>query len=100
MAPDDQDLGDDARLGLHGIADVEPPRLAVAEQAAIGLLVDRIDAQQDLAATCQHQRGQRVVYHRLVVDRQELLVGRPGHRVKPRAAAAGQNDAFHWCPYV
>ncbi len=88
VATDDEDLGDAARLGLHGVADREPPLPAIAEQPAIRVLVLRIDDQQDLAAARQHQRGERVVDHRLVVDRQELLVRSPCHRVKPRAAAA------------
>src|SRR5882672_7903366 len=88
-APDQEHFGDAAGLGLHRITDLEAPLPAIAEQAAIGLLVVWIDYQQDLATARQHQRAERVVDHRLVVDRQELLVGRPRHRVKPRTAAAG-----------
>ena len=49
---------------------------------------------QDLADPRQHQRGQRIIDHRLVVDRQQLLRGHQGHRVKPRAAATGKNDTL------
>ena len=43
----------------------------------------------------QHQRRQRVVDHRLVVDREQLLADRAGQRVQARAGAAGEDDAFH-----
>ena len=59
------------------------------------VLVITTPHEQDLPAARQHHRRQRVVDHRLVVDRQKLLVGGPRHRVKPRTAAAGQNDALH-----
>ena len=38
------------------------------------------------------RRRERVVDHRLVVDRQQLLADGPGDRVEPRARAAGQDD--------
>src|SRR5216683_62436 len=33
--------------------------------------------------------------HRLVIHRQQMLVGDPRERMKSRAGAPGQNDAFH-----
>ena len=42
----------------------------------------------------QHQRGQRIVDHRLVVDRQQLLRRHERQRMQPRAGAAGENDAL------
>jgi len=53
-----------------------------------------IPSQQDLANAGQHQGRERVVDHRLVVDRQQLLADRPGDRVQACAAAAGQDDPF------
>ena len=50
---------------------------------------------QDLADARQHQDAERVVDHRLVVDRQQLLADDPGQRVEPRARAAGQDDPLH-----
>src|SRR2546426_11501426 len=52
---------------------------------------------ENLPDTSQHQGRQRVIDHRLVVDRQELLALRERHRVETRTSAAGQNDAlsFH-----
>ena len=58
------------------------------------LLVRRGD-HQDLADARQHERRQRVVDHRLVVDRQQLLAHRERERMQPRAGAAGQDDPLH-----
>ena len=37
---------------------------------------------------------ERIVDHRLVVDRQKLLRGDERERMQPRAGAAGQDDAL------
>ena len=50
---------------------------------------------QHLVDAGEDQRGQRVVDHRLVVDRDELLADAQRHRMQPRARAAGQDDASH-----
>ena len=42
----------------------------------------------------QQERGQRVVDHRLVVDRQQLLGYRQGGGMEPGAGAAGEDEAF------
>ena len=51
--------------------------------------------QQDVADAGQHQHRQRIIDHRLVVDRQQLLVDGERRRIKPRARAAGENNALH-----
>ena len=50
---------------------------------------------QDILDAGQHQGGQRVINHGLVVDRQQLFAGDHGQRIKPGAGAAGENNAFH-----
>ncbi len=41
----------------------------------------------------------RVVNHRLVVDRQQLLADRLGDRPEPTAGAAGKDNALHWAAF-
>src|SRR5216117_257892 len=60
---------------------------------ARGVLRRRDD--QDGPDAGEHQRRQRVVDHRLVVDRQKLLREHLRHRVKARSRTAGEDDAFH-----
>src|SRR5262245_24923160 len=50
---------------------------------------------QDLANPGQHQRGERIVYHRLIVNRQQLLAELEGNRPKPTARAACEDDPLH-----
>ena len=68
---------------------------AVAEQALIERQMLARRDQQNIADSRQHQHRQRVVDHRLVVDRQQLLVDGERRRIEPRARAAGENDALH-----
>ena len=50
--------------------------------------------EQDVADAGQHQRRQRIVDHRLVVDRQQLLRHDLRDRIEPRAGAAGEDDSL------
>ncbi len=50
---------------------------------------------QDVPDARQHQHRQRIIDHRLVVDRQQLLGDGEGQRIEPRAAAARKNDSTH-----
>ena len=47
---------------------------------------------QVLTNICQHLGGERVVKHRLVVDRQQLLARGLSDWVAPGAAASRKND--------
>ena len=93
---EDEGLRQAVRAGLHAVADVHAPLAAVAEQGLEARRVLRRADQQDVADAGQHQRGQRVVDHRLVVHRQQLLAQRQRGRVQPGARAAGQDDASAW----
>ena len=95
VAADQEGLGDAVRPRLLGVGKAHAEPLAVAQQAAELRQVLRRGDHQDVADAGQHQRGQRVVDHRLVVDRQQLLGRRQRHRMQPRAGAAGQQDPLH-----
>jgi hypothetical protein len=94
LAPDQERLRDAFGPRLGGVADREPERGAVAEQALEERQVGRRADQQQLPDARQHQGRERVVDHRLVVDRQQLLAHAARDRVQPRAGAAGQDDAL------
>ena len=81
-------------MRLDGVGDRDPELAAVPQQPLEPAdVVGRRD-QQHVADAGEHQRRQRIVDHRLVVDRQELLAHRAGDGVEPRAGAAGQDDAL------
>src|SRR5439155_19657997 len=78
----DESPADEERLrervgpGLHVVADAEPELAAVAEETLKRSLVLRRRNDEDVPDAGEHQRRQRVVDHRLVVDGNELLAHR------------------------
>ena len=97
----DELLADGERLGqavgarLLGVGEVHAVARAVPEQALEVGQVGRGGDDQDVPDARQHEGGQRVVDHGLVVDRQQLLGGHERERVQARAGPAGEDDAFH-----
>ncbi len=95
VAADDEGLGQALGARLDGVAERMPELRAVAEQPLERRRVVGRGDDQDVADARQHQRRQRVVDHRLVVDRQQLLGDDAGERVEARPGAAGEDDALH-----
>ena len=97
----DEVLADGERLReavgarLLGVGQVHAVARAVPEQALEVGEVRRRGDDQDVPDARQHEGGQRVVDHGLVVDRQQLLGGHERERVQTRARPAGKDDAFH-----
>ena len=80
---------------LLGVGEVHAVARAVPEQALEVGQVGRRGDDQDVPDARQHEGGERVVDHGLVVDRQQLLGGHERERVQARAGPAGEDDAFH-----
>ena len=95
VAPDHEGLRQALGPRLDRVGEAQAELLAGAEQALVVVEVLRARDDQDLADAGQHQHRDRVVDHRLVVDRQQLLVDRQGRGMQPRARPARQNDALH-----
>ena len=81
--------------GLHDVGKGYAKCAAVSKQMLKPRRVLRRGDNQDLSYACQHENGQRVINHRLVVHWQQLLAGHHGQRVQPGAGAASQYDTFH-----
>ena len=81
------------RLRLHRVRDRDAPLRAVAEQALEVRIVRRRRDHEDVPDTREHQRRQRIIDHRLVIDRHELLRHRDRQRIQPRARAASQYNS-------
>ena len=92
---DGEGLGQAVRAWLLGVGEVDAVARAVPEQALEVGQVRRRGDDQDVPDARQHEGGQRVVDHGLVVDRQQLLGGHERERVQARAGPAGEDDAFH-----
>ena len=95
LLADGEGLRKSVRRGLLGVGEVHAVARAVAEQALEVGEVGRGGDDQDVPDARQHEGGQRVVDHGLVVDRQQLLGGHERERVQARAGPAGEDDAFH-----
>ena len=97
---DGEGLRKAVRARLFGVGEVHAVARAVPEQALEVGQVRRRGDDQDVPDARQHEGGQRVVDHGLVVDRQQLLGGHERERVQARAGPAGEDDAFHMnCPH-
>ena len=92
---DGEGLGEAVRRGLLGVGEVHAVARPVPEQALEVGQVGRRGDDQDVPDARQHEGGQRIVDHGLVVDRQQLLGGHERERVQARAGPAGEDDAFH-----
>ena len=101
MARPDEALADGEGLGqavgarLLGVGEVHAVARAVPEQALEVGEVGRRGDDQDVPDSRQHEGGQRVVDHGLVVDRQQLLGGHERERVQAGAGPACEDNAFH-----
>lgn len=92
---DGEGLRQAVRRWLLGVGQVHAVARAVPEQALEVGEVGRRGDDQDVPDARQHEGGQRVVDHGLVVDRKQLLGGHERERVKAGAGPAGEDDAFH-----
>lgn len=95
LLADGEGLRQAVGAGLLGVGEVHAVARAVPEQALEVGQVGRGGDDQDIPDARQHEGGQRVVDHGLVVDRQQLLGGHERERVQARAGPAGEDDAFH-----
>ena len=95
LLADGERLGQAVRAGLLGVGERDAVARAVPEQPLEVGQVGRGGDDQDVADARQHERGERVVDHGLVVDRQQLLAGHERERVQARARPAGEYDALH-----
>jgi len=83
------------RPRLLRVGDAQPELGPVPEKRLERRLIGRRGDHQDVGDPSQHQRGERVVDHRLVVDRHQLLADRDRQRVQPRPGATSENDSLH-----
>ena len=95
LLADGEGLGQAVGAGLLGVGEVDAVARAVPEQALEVGQVGRRGDDQDVPDARQHEGGQRVVDHGLVVDRQQLLGGHERERIQAGAGPAGEDNAFH-----
>ena len=83
------------RLRLRRIREMDAEILSIFKQPLEVRSILRRRDDEDIPDACQHERGQRIVDHRLVIDRQQLLAGHSCQRIQTRTRTAGQNNPLH-----
>ena len=86
--------------GLLSVLKVDAPGGAVAEEAAEGGEVVRGGDDEDLADASQHEYGDGVVNHGLVVHGDHLLGDAFGDGVEACARSAREYDSFHKLDFI
>ncbi len=85
VGADCEGLRETLRLGLFGVLETNTPLRAVTEQLLELWLVGRCSDDQDLSDASEHERGEGVVDHRLIVDMHQLLADTHGDWVQASA---------------
>ena len=94
---DQESLRDSFRLWLHFILQVDSELTTVSQKSLkLRHIVWRCD-EKNVAYARQHQRAQRIINHRLVVNRQQAFSHGMRDGIQTRSGATGQNDSFICC---
>ena len=70
---DDESLCQSVRAWLHFVGKLYTELMAVSEQCLKTRCVLRCGDDQDVADACIHKNRQRIIDHRLVIDREKLF---------------------------
>src|SRR5262249_44098392 len=82
------------RFFLYCIVKAKSKAGSVSQQMLKARRVFRGGNDQDFANTRQHQRRERVINHRLVVDRQQAFANPVGSGIQARPRSSSENNAF------
>lgn len=88
-------LSQSVRAGLHHIAEADAKLTAIPQQLFKAGRIRGGGDNENVLNARQHQRGELVVDHGLVIDGQELFGCNHGKGVQACACAAGEDDALH-----
>src|SRR5205823_9514170 len=81
---------------LVGVVDMAKSKVAaIAEQPKKISGVSAPCDQQDFSDTRVNEGLDRVIDHRPIVNRQQVLIGNTSERIETRTGASGKNNAFH-----
>src|SRR5688572_5666909 len=95
LPADDERLREPFGPWLHGVLDLQSEVTAVTEKPAEAVDVGGRRNEQDVPNPRQHERRQRVIDHRLVVNREELLRDDESQRTEAGSSPAGKKYPFH-----
>lgn len=88
-------LSQTIRRRLHLVREPHPVMRTIAQEPLEVRQILRRADDQNVTDPGHHQHAQRIVDHRLVVYRQQLLRCDRGQRIQPRTRTTGKNNALH-----
>ena len=100
LLPDQERLRQSFRFRLHGVAEEDPEPGSVAQKPLKRGLILRRGDHKDLPDSRQHQRADRIIDHRLVINSEELFGNSFCDRMQSGSRSAGQHDSLHAFPPV
>ncbi len=91
----DECLGQPLRAGLLNIRKCKTQLGPIPKKFLEPGEVLRGGDDQYFSDSCQHQARERIIYHRLLIYRNELFTHHPCDRIEPGPGAPGQYYSFH-----
>ena len=95
VLPDDERLRQPIRRRLLSIFKTDSEVLSVPQKPLESRQVRRRGDDEYVPDPRHHQHRDRIVNHRLVINRKHLLANPLGNRIEARPASPGQNYSFH-----
>ena len=92
---DDERLRQSVRRRLNSIRQIHAELPSVSQQALKAWRILRRRNNQNIPNARVHQNRHRIVNHRLIVNREQLLTRHLGQRIQARAGTARQNNSLH-----
>ncbi len=96
VGADRECLRETFRFGLFGVLEADTPLRTITEQLLELWLVGRCCDDQNFSDASEHERGERVVDHRLVVDVHQLLADTHSDWVESGARPTRENNSLHY----
>lgn len=93
--PNCKGLSKPIRISLYRIRNHNSPLTTISEKSLKTLLIIQSRDHQNISNSSQHQDRKRIIYHRLIIDRHQLLGNRERNRMKPCTEAPGKDNSFH-----
>ena len=95
IAANDKGLRQTLGPRLGGISQIDAKAGPIAHEAMELFLVLWSGDDKNISYSRQHQRRQRIIDHRLVINRHELFTHGQGQGIKAGAVSSGKDDPFH-----
>jgi hypothetical protein len=98
IRPDQECLGDPLRFRLLRVRDPHPDALPVPQKIAEARNIMRGGNDENILNPRKHEGGQRMIDHRLVVNRQQLFADNSRERIEAGTGSPRENNSLVHTP--